>query len=82
MTSIQLYTLSTCVYCKRLKKFLRDNGFEFEYTDVDTLTGSEREEVLMKIMEINPRISFPTAVINGVVIVGFDEMKVQRALGL
>ena len=82
MTSIQLYTLSTCVYCKALKKYLRDNGYEFDYVDVDTLSGSEREKVLLKIMELNPSISFPTAVINGVVIVGHDREKIDRALGL
>lgn len=82
MTSIKLYTLSTCVHCKRLKKFLRDNGFEFEYTDVDKLTGSEREEALLKVMELNPNISFPTAVINGKVIIGHNEQKVREALGI
>ncbi|MDW7776419.1 MAG: glutaredoxin family protein [Methanosarcinales archaeon] len=82
MTNIQLYTLSTCVYCKGLKKFLRDNGFEFDYIDVDTLSGSEREKVLMKVMELNPSISFPTAVINGKVIVGYDKEKIIRVLGI
>lgn len=82
MTKIQLYTLSTCVYCKGLKKYLRDKGFEFDYIDVDRLSGNEREEVLTKVMKLNPAISFPTAVINGKVIVGYDKEKVNRALGL
>jgi glutaredoxin-like protein NrdH len=50
--------------------------------DVDTLTGSEREEVMQEVMILNPRISFPTVVINGKVIVGFNETEVRRALGL
>ena len=79
---IKIYTLSTCVYCKRLKKFLNTNGFDFNYVDVDTLTGSEREEVMQEVMMLNPGISFPTAVINGKVIVGFNETEVRRALGL
>ena len=79
---IKIYTLSTCVYCKRLKKFLNTNGFDFNYVDVDTLTGSEREEVMQEVMMLNPRISFPTVVINGKVIVGFNETEVRRALGL
>ncbi|MCG7848208.1 MAG: glutaredoxin family protein [ANME-2 cluster archaeon] len=82
MTSIQLYTLSTCVYCKRLKKYLKDNGYEFGYIDVDTLSGREREEALLKVMELNPSISFPTAVINGVVIMGHDIEKIEKALRL
>ena len=82
MTNIQLYTLSTCVYCKRLKKYLKDYGYEFDYVDVDTLSGSEREEALLKVMELNPSISFPTAVVNGVVIVGHDIEKIERALRL
>ncbi|NIA03145.1 MAG: glutaredoxin family protein [Nitrospirae bacterium] len=79
---IKIYTLSTCVYCKRLKKFFNTNGFDFNYVDVDTLTGSEREEVMQEVMMLNPRISFPTLVINGKVIVGFNETEVRRALGL
>ncbi|MBE0524345.1 MAG: glutaredoxin family protein [Methanosarcinales archaeon] len=79
---IKIYTLSTCVYCKRFKKFLKTNGFDFKYVDVDTLTGSEREDVLQEVMMLNPGISFPTAVINGKVIVGFNETEVMRALGL
>jgi len=79
---IKIYTLSTCVYCKRLKKFLNTNGFAFNYVDVDTLTGSEREVVMQEVMMLNPSISFPTVVINGKVIVGFNETEIRRALGL
>ena len=79
---IKIYTLSTCIHCKRLKKFLNTNGFHYDYVDVDTLTGSKREKVMQEVRMLNPGISFPTAVINGRVIVGFNETEVRRALGL
>lgn len=82
MNYIKLYTLSTCVYCKRLKKFLRDNGFKFDYIDVDTLKGSEREKVLDEVRNLNPHISFPTVIINGQVVVGFREEEIRGLLGL
>jgi glutaredoxin-like protein NrdH len=82
MTDIKLYTLSTCVFCKRLKKFLSQNGFEFDYIDVDILKGKERQKILDEVKELNPRVSFPTAVINGKVAVGFKESEIRRLLGL
>ena len=82
MTDIKLYTLSTCVFCKRLKKFLSENGFEFDYIDVDTLKGTVRQKKLEEVKELNPRVSFPTTVINGEVVVGFKENEIRRLLGL
>lgn len=82
MSEIKLYTLSTCVYCKRLKKFLNDNGFEYDYIDVDRLSGEQRERVLLEVKKLNPGISFPTVSIDGEVIVGFREKEIRRLLGL
>ena len=36
------YGLSTCIWCKRTRKFLKDQGVSFEYVYVDLLKGQER----------------------------------------
>jgi len=79
---VKMYTLSTCSHCKAAKKFLDDCTVKYEFTDVDILSGEERAAVLEDVKKINPRCSFPTTVINDQVIVGFQEDKIRKALGL
>ena len=78
----KLYTLSTCVHCRATKRFLKENGIEYDYVDVDKLSGKEREDILSEMMKISPDVRFPTIVIGDVVIIGFYEDKLREALGL
>lgn len=80
--NVRLYTLSTCSHCRAAKKFLRDHGVEFDYTDVDLLSGEDREEVIEKVRKLNPRCSFPTILIGDRVIVGNREDEIREALNL
>ena len=77
-----LYTLSTCVHCKALKRFLLENGIEYNFIDVDKLTGREKQDVLSEVNKISGDTRFPTIVIGKKIIVGFYEDKVREALGL
>lgn len=78
---IMLYALSTCVWCKKTKRFLNDHGVAYDYIDVDLL-GEEKETVKQEITRWNPRCSFPTIVINdSQCIIGFDEKKLREAIG-
>lgn len=78
-----LYTLSTCIWCKRTKLFLQQQGIGYDYIDVDSLDGDEKEKTLEEIKRWNPRCSFPSLVINGEkCVVGFDEDKIREAVGL
>ena len=78
---IILYTLSTCMWCKKTKMFLDDLGVEYNFVYVDYLEGDERDKTKREIMKWNPRCSFPTMVINDkVCIVGFKEEKIKEAL--
>ena len=79
---VKMYTLSTCHHCKAAKKFLAGCGVAFESTDVDQLTGAEREAILEEVRRHNPECSFPTIIIGDQVIVGNDEAKIRKALGL
>jgi glutaredoxin len=69
---ILLYTLSTCVWCKKAKKWLKKKHLAYRYVDVD-LEPPERKEVVMdELRRWNPKGSFPTIVVNGKdCIVGF-----------
>ncbi len=79
---IRLYTLSTCSHCNRTKKFFRENGIDMEFVDVDLLTGEEREHIMNEVRKLNPDCSFPTICIGDVIIVGFNEEKLKKALDM
>jgi len=80
--TVKMYTLSTCSHCKSAKKFMKDCGVVHEFTDVDLLSGQERQSVLDEIRKYNPACSFPTILIGNKVIIGFNESAIREALGL
>jgi len=77
------YGLSTCIWCKRTRQFLEDQGVAFDYIYVDLLRGQEREEAVTQIRRWNPATSFPTIVIDDSrCVVGYKPEKLEEALGL
>jgi glutaredoxin len=80
---IVLYALSTCVWCKKLKKLLKKLGVKYSFIFVDELEGKEKEKIMKQLEKRNPRRSFPTVVINDEkCIVGYKEDEIKEALGL
>lgn len=79
---VKMYSLSTCSHCTAAKKFLNGCGIAFEFTDVDLLTGAEREAIIAEVRRLNPECSFPTIIVGDQVIVGNDQAKIRKALGL
>lgn len=78
--NIFLYALSTCVHCKNTKKFLEDEHIDYDFVDVDKLSGDEREKTVEEVKKFNPRCSFPTIVINNEkVIVGLNKEEILEA---
>jgi glutaredoxin-like protein NrdH len=79
---VKMFTLSTCSHCKTTKKFMKDNGIDFDYVDVDLLQGDERQRVLEEVEQYNPQRSFPTIIIGDIIIIGFRERDIKEALGI
>ncbi|MDG6221085.1 MAG: glutaredoxin family protein [Candidatus Thermoplasmatota archaeon] len=77
-----IYALSTCGWCKKTKELLKGLGVEFDFVDVDRLSGDEREKARNELKKHNPRGSFPTIVIDdgAKVIIGFQEEEVKEVL--
>jgi len=71
MKKVTVYTLSTCPACKKMKQFLEENGIDYSQIEVDTLDGSEQWAATKELAKHNPRASYPTAVVEDVVI-GYD----------
>ena len=80
---IQLYGLSTCIWCKKTKELLDEIGCEYEYIFIDLLDEKNRQNALKEVKKWNPRSSFPTVVINNKkCIIGFKEEEIKEALNL
>jgi len=77
---IRFYGLSTCVWCRRTRQFLEDEGIPFDYVYVDLLDDDQREEVMEEVRRWNPSESFPTLVLEGRCIVGYRPEEIKEAL--
>ncbi|MGD1995753.1 MAG: glutaredoxin family protein [Anaerolineae bacterium] len=80
---IVFYGISTCIWCKRTRKFLEDHGVDFDYAYVDLIQGQEREEILREVRRWNPATSFPTIVVDDSrCVIGYKPDEIAEVLGL
>ena len=76
---IMLYAISTCVWCKKVKRLLNSLNVDYYYVDVDLLDEEEKEIVEEEVTKWNPLCSFPTLVINDKeCVIGYDEEEIKR----
>ena len=78
-----MYAISTCVWCKRTKQFLKDNNIEFEYVDVDLCDDENQEKVEKEITKRGGELVYPTTIVDDkILITGYKLDKISEALGL
>jgi glutaredoxin len=77
---IKIYALSTCGWCKKAKTFFNDNNIKYAYIDVDRVEPTEAEDIRTQQLKHNPAGSFPTIVVDGVGIIGYDLDKLSELL--
>jgi len=77
---VMLFTLSTCIWCKKTKALFDDLGLEYNYVDVDLLVGDDQDEAYQEMWKHNSSTSFPTIVINDgeAIIIGYEEDKIRN----
>ena len=74
---IKLYTTSYCVYCKLAKNFFNKNKIAFEEIDI-----AEDEDALNYRVKKSGQMSVPVIEVDGQMIVGFNETKLKKLLGV
>jgi glutaredoxin-like YruB-family protein len=75
--SVEIYTTSTCPYCRKVKEFLDENNVSYTNHDV----GKDRKE-LEKMIEKTGQMAVPVILIDGKKIVGLDKKAIKEELGL
>ncbi len=77
---IKVYALSTCPWCKKVKKLLDDHNVEYDAIDVDLVQGEDQAQALEEMEKLTGKRSFPVTVIDGQVISGFKQEEIEGAL--
>lgn len=78
-----LYVLSTCVWCKLTKQFLKENEIEYEYVDVDLSSKEDRNKIRQDILSKGGSLSYPVIIVDGEIIInGFRRDKIKEVLQL
>ena len=76
-----LYALSTCAWCKKTKKFLKDKGVEYQYVDVDLCTQEDMNKIQDDLRKRGLSMAFPLTIIDDTnSVVGYKEDKLNEAL--
>lgn len=71
MKKVSMYTLSTCPWCRKTKKFFTDHNIPFDFIDYD-LADEETQERIMKELDANGANGFPFVKIGNDVIIGYN----------
>ena len=77
MQKVEIYSTSSCTFCHLAKEFFKANNVA--YTEFDVANDlTKRQEMIEK----TGQMGVPVILINGNVVVGFDERKIRDLLGL
>jgi glutaredoxin-like protein NrdH len=76
-----VYALSTCVWCKMTKQYLKDNDISYEYIDVDLCEPEEKDQVHKQILSKGGALNYPTVIVDDKKLIqGFRKDKLKEAL--
>ncbi len=74
---VEIYSTPTCVYCNSAKQFFTENGVSYSEYNVATDLPKRQEMV-----EKSGQLGVPVISIDGEIIVGFDEARLSKLLGV
>src|SRR5687767_1795628 len=63
MKKVSGYTLSTCPWCHKTKKYFRDHNIPFQYVDYDLQNSAEQERIEREMKNRGGPLSFPWVLI-------------------
>ncbi len=78
---VLIFTLSTCMWCKKTKRYLNEMGIKYRYIDVDKIQPSEKSEILDYLRKnYQSRISYPFVICDDDFVVGYDLNKYEKLM--
>jgi glutaredoxin len=80
MKKVSMYTLSTCPWCRKTKKYFADHSIPFEFTDFD-LADEATQDRIMREMDAEGAKGFPFVRIGDDVVEGWQPARYAELLG-
>ncbi|MHA1342950.1 MAG: glutaredoxin family protein [Promethearchaeota archaeon] len=79
--NIILFTLSTCMWCKKCKRFLSEHNLKYKYIDLDKI-GLKEKTIILDYLKSNyqSRIAYPFLICEKGNVVGYDPNKYMEIL--
>lgn len=77
MKNVTIYSTPTCHFCHLAKDFFKEKNVA--YTDYDVASNLEKRK---EMVEKSGQMGVPVIIIDGQVIIGFDQSAIVSALGL
>ena len=79
---VSIFTLSTCMWCKKCKSYLKDKNVKYKYVDIDNITPKQKSEILEYLRDTYKpdRIAYPFLVCDDKIVVGYDPNKYEELL--
>ncbi len=74
---VKVYSTPWCPYCETAKKFLAEHNVQFENIDV-----AQDESKLQEMVKISGQMGVPVIDVNGQIMIGFDQAKIEELLSL
>ncbi len=75
--SVTIYTTPTCIWCARTKEFFKQNNVSYKEMNVAGDTKAAREMI-----QKSGQMGVPVIDVGGEIVVGFDESKLRKLLGI
>ncbi len=80
MKKVVIYALTTCLWCKKTKKYFEDKKVDLESVDYDKQTEEKQEEMMKEIKGAGCTGSFPFTKIDGACVQGYDPAEFDKLL--
>jgi glutaredoxin len=81
MKKVSMYTLSTCPWCRKTKKFFADHHIPFDFTDYD-LADQATQDKIMRELDAEGVNGFPFVRIGDQVVEGYQPDRYAKLLGI
>jgi len=80
MKKVTLYALSTCLWCKKTKKYFEEKGIPFEAVDYDKQDEDHQEKMMEEMRAAGCSGSFPFVKIGSACTQGYDPVEFENLL--
>ncbi|HEC38266.1 MAG TPA: glutaredoxin family protein [bacterium] len=79
--NILVFTLSTCQWCKKCKRFLNEKKMKYRYIEVDKIDPKDKAKILNYLKSTyQSRVSYPFLICEGGHVSGYNPNKYMELL--